>query len=776
MKLSILVSAIDKFTAPARKMAKVGETMAASLHDNQKALNDLGKKGQAIGRMKALETRLGKTAAEMNTARARTSQLGRALAATTNPARKLQRDFEGARRKSDQLKRGHKQQRDELRQLRTQLRGAGIDTRKLGDAQRKVAKDIKATTKKMERMAKVSAKMDQNKDRYDKQLRNAANMTFIGDAMGRFGRGTLGLLSQPIAQMRMTERSKGELASLGIEKTGIETITKRGRDMTTKLAGITTADFVSAAYDIKSGISSLSDEGVADMTEMAALTAKATKSSVGQMTSLFATGYGSFKKSLYADTSDQDFGHILSASLAKSVEQFKTDGSTMQQAIQSMGSGLAESGISLADQFTALGMLQQKMEAGVAGTTMAALERSAGQAHQRFADMGLAIETLDENGNLRDLPSLLEDMQREFGDAYTTETGTMIQKAFGSEEAVKFFKALWGEQEVFRANAKALKEAQHQGKAFTRTMADAMDANMDARLQILTQRWDLLKEKLGYALIPALEFLIPWLEKAANWITKLADNNSFVTTAIMGLVGGVGLLAFATAPVITAIAALTGAIAMLGHASRKSALQTSMAGIAGGGRGGRGWLRKAGRFGKGLGIVSGLIGVGSMVATAMDDDLSGKEKATELTKQGGGVAGAVSGAIAGAAIGSVIPVVGTAIGGLVGSIAGGLGGEWLGGKIAGFFNKEKDSPIDRLDQAVNPVSRIENSSPQLAEQLSRTQPLAHTKTENTAATPISQQVTIHVQTTPGMDEQTLAEKVQRAFEIQSRAALYDVAP
>ena len=160
------------------------------------------------------------------------------------------------------------------------------------------------------------------------------------------------------------------------------------------------------------------------------------------------------------------------------------------------------------------------MEAGVAGNTMSALERSAGQAQARFEKMGMAIETLDENGNL---PDLLADMQQEFGDKYTTETGTQIQQAFGSEEAVKFFKALWGQQDTFRANAKALEQTQRQGDAFTRTMAKNMDNHMDVRLQVLQQRWNVIKEKIGNALIPVLEKLMSYLEKAADWTTPRED-------------------------------------------------------------------------------------------------------------------------------------------------------------------------------------------------------------------------------------------------------------
>ena len=83
LKLSVPITAIDKFSAPAQKIAGVCEQLATRLHDGQKALQQLGRKGQAVQRMKALKTRLGRSASEMDKATRRTAALGRELAATT---------------------------------------------------------------------------------------------------------------------------------------------------------------------------------------------------------------------------------------------------------------------------------------------------------------------------------------------------------------------------------------------------------------------------------------------------------------------------------------------------------------------------------------------------------------------------------------------------------------------------------------------------------------------------------------------------------------------
>ena len=696
LKLSVLISAIDQFSAPAKKVAQVSERMSGKLHAGQKQLQDLGKQKQAIDKLKQLESRLGKTAAGMDQARLKTASLGKSLAETAKPTKKLQQQFESTRKKSAHLKQQHQKQREELRQLRQELRGAGVDTRRLGDAQQRVTQNISKATRAMEKMAKVEAGVAQAKAKYEGRLQRAANVALVAGGLNRVGQGALGMVSAPVHQMRTVERSKGELASLGVQD--IDAVVKRGQDMSNQLAGVNTAAFVSAAYDIKSGISTLSDKGVADMTALAAMTAKATKSDVGQMTGLFSAAYGSFKNSLYKELGDAEFGGVFSGMLSKSVQQFRTEGSKMQQAIQTMGSGLANSGIAMSEQFAALGMLQQKMSGGEAGTALRAVARTAAQAQDRFAAMGLDIKTLNDDGNLRSLPELLEEVQNAFGGEFTTENEAMVKQAFGSDEAVKFFSELWGMQDAFRENAKTLKEVEQQGAEFSRTMAKAMDNNMDARLQLMQQRWDVIKQKLGYALIPVLEKIIPAIEKVTSWLDRFINNNTGLSSTLIAIVGGIGAVAVVAAPVITALASLGAAIAYLGYISKRSKANMMMGdmGLPGGkaakaGKGGL--LRRAGRaMGGKMGLIGAGIGVLSVGSTLADDSLSMGEKAADVSNTAGSIGGVMGGAKLGAALGTVLaPGIGTAVGGVLGSIIGGVGGSWLGDKVGSLFTSD-DKP------------------------------------------------------------------------------------
>lgn len=680
--------------------------------------------------------------------------------------RKLQQSLKTTTREASKQRTRFDQQKASVTKLRSELQSAGHETIDLGKAQQKVAGQIETVTDRMNRQAKVASKIQVAQERFDQTAQRAAHISMIAGGMQNAGQRAIGVVSDPMIRMRDTERAVGQLQSLDMLDT--TAVVERGRALATELAGVTTSAFVAAAYDIKSGISSLSDQGVAEMTAMATMTAKATKADIGQMTSLFATGYGTFKKNLYEGVSDDSFGEIFSAGLAQSVKQFKTDGGKMQQAIQSMGSGLAASGVSMADQFTALGMLQQKSDAGTAGTTMAALERTAAKANEKFAKMGIGVQTINSNGQMRALPDLLADMQAAFGTEYTSAVGSQIQEAFGSDEAVRFFKNLWGQQDQFRNNAQAVERAMDKGAEHTRAMARAMDGNMDAKLSVMTQRWDTVKERLGYALIPALERLIPVLEWATNGIGYLIEHGGSMPKILLAIVGGFGLLATALAPLVTGISGLATTMAWARLQTAKyrggiarNAIAGGMDGGMGAGAGGgkKGFRARAGgvlksglfRGTAGLAALGGAISIGS---TLMDDEMSAPEKTKSVTSQAGGLGGALAGAAAGAALGSVVPVVGTAIGGVIGSIAGGLGGEWLGGVLgdglAGLFADDK------------PETTTVNQNKTVAA-LGTVAPVQTTGNVNSST---SNQITINA--APGMDEQALAKVVTSELDARER--------
>lgn len=417
-------------------------------------------------------------------------------------------------------------------------------------------------------------------ERMQKRLALSMKLAGGGAAAAGIAYGAQRLVTGFTDSIRDVERAKGELATLGVRD--LDAVVRRGQEMQMQLAGVTADAFVRASYDIKSGISSLTDQGVADMTASAMLVAKATKGQAEQMTSLFATSYGIFKKQM-EDLTDAEFGEQFGAALSASVQQFKTDGAAMQQAIESAGAGAVNLGMDMTEQLTLLGMMQQQMQAGEAGTALRAFATNAAKAHEAFgkmqvsADRPVRVRILDENGGLRDMPDILTDLQARYGETLDAFEAAEIKEAFGTDEAMKMINALYGQEAAVRANADALGHAAEQGTEFTSAMAAAADNNWDATMVLMSQKMDVIQQKIGERLLPVVQRLVPYIDAfiatAFDWI----DANPELITGIGAVVVGLGALAAVIAPILIGAGALVSGWAMVSFGATKLVL--SLAGM-----------------------------------------------------------------------------------------------------------------------------------------------------------------------------------------------------
>ena len=438
---------------------------------------------------------------------------------------------------------------------------------------------------------KIGDETEKATSKIDAFIQKSQGLAKSGTAMMLFGREITNAILSPVKATFETNRAIGELSSLGIEN--IEALKKSAEDFSDTWAGTTQADFITAAYDIKSGIASLSDEGVAKYTEMAGLTAKATKATTAEMTSLFATGYGIYKN-FYKDLSDEQFGEIFSAGISESVRAFKTSGSGMAQAIQSMGASATTANVPLEEQLSILGMLQATMSGSEAGTKYRAFIKSAAKAGD---ELGLAFT--DANNQLLSMPEIINALKGKFGETIDAAEKMELTKAFGTDEAVALIDLLYGKTGDLENNIISLNGAMGQGLGIANKMADTINSEPGDQYEVLTQQVDNLKQKLGTQLLPTVvEFMGKASEtvtKISAWadehkelvqiIMKLAFTLSMMFTIIGGfnmLIGGMGMLFGTTARNVMNFA--NGIFAIPGHLETISiyAMYTKDALIAGG--------------------------------------------------------------------------------------------------------------------------------------------------------------------------------------------------
>lgn len=341
-----------------------------------------------------------------------------------------------------------------------------------------------------------------------------------------------GAVLAPVEATFETQRALGELASLGVQDLGA--VEDAARSFSDQWAGTTKSDFISAAYDIKSGIASLTDEGVAQYTELAGLTAKATKSTVGEMTSLFATGYGIYKN-YYDDLTDIEFGEMFSAGISQSVKQFKTTGSEMASAIESLGASATNANVPLEEQLSVLGMLQATMSGSEAGTKYAAFLQAAAKGGD-----ALGLSFLDANNQLKSMPEIIDQLRGKYGETIDAVEKQQLAEAFGTDEAVDLIDLMYGKIGDLQTNIVGMYDALGSGTGVAQQMASAMQETEPERFERLQQRIHNVTESIGGSLLPTVNDFMGVGEQVLTKVGTWIDQNQELVRVIMLIVLAVG--------------------------------------------------------------------------------------------------------------------------------------------------------------------------------------------------------------------------------------------
>lgn len=322
-------------------------------------------------------------------------------------------------------------------------------------------------------------------------------------------------------------KSQGEIASLGISAEGISKITKVAKEFSNQWAGVSAPEFISASYDIKSGISSLTDEGVAEFTRLAALTGTATKATVKEMTNLFSSAYGAFKTQF---SSDKEFANYFSNAISASVQAFKTDGPDLINAIQSLGGFAVGKGVSLAEQLSIIGVSKETFgSASEAATSYKAFLNGVGKAQ----DM-LGLKFTDSNGKMLPMVDILDSIKNKYGDFIDVAESDQLKKAFGSDEAIRIISDLINKTDSLR---KAEINLNNEMKAGVRTMEMAKAMQMGRELELLKQQFINLASTIGGIIAPAISFISTNLGKFSLGLNKFIEDNSKLVTILAQVIG-----------------------------------------------------------------------------------------------------------------------------------------------------------------------------------------------------------------------------------------------
>ena len=346
-----------------------------------------------------------------------------------------------------------------------------------------------------------------------------------GKVMAAAGVGIVSACTGIVTSTFETQNALGELSSLGVKD--LKAVESAAKSFSDTWAGTTKSDFITAAYDIKSGIASLSDEGVAKFTELAAITGKATKSTTQEMGSLFATGYGIYKGA-YKNMSDLQFGEMFSAGISTAVKNYKTAGSQMASAISVLGATATNNKVSMEEQLAILGQLQTTMSGSEAATKYKAFLNAAASAGGK-----LKTSFVDSNGELLSTTEIIEKLHKKYGQTISAIEKQELKQAFGTDEAVAMIDLLYNNVDVLKGGIDDLSASMKKGVSVTKEMAAAINSTPEQKFKVIQQQIHNNVEELGNALLPIVNDVLTKVgELVAKWSAWITENRATVETIV----------------------------------------------------------------------------------------------------------------------------------------------------------------------------------------------------------------------------------------------------
>ncbi|HHA2064713.1 TPA: phage tail tape measure protein [Enterobacter kobei] len=573
VRLEVLLNAVDRASRPLKAIQTASKSLAGDIRTSQTSLRDLNAQASRIDGFRKASAQLAVTGQSLNKAKQEAAALAVQFKNTENPTNAQARAMEAAKKSAADLQLKYNGLRQSVQRQRTELAQAGINTRTLSADERRLKSSISETTAQLNRqrdaLARVSqqqARLSAVKSRYESGQQLAAGARNAG--MMGVGVATVGLYgaSRFIAPgIGFDKQMSGTQAILGLDK---------GDD---KLAAIR-----QQARDIGATTAFSPGDVARTQTTLA-------RSGYNADDVLAATG-STVNLSLAADVDIAEAADIITnmqSAFNLPTTEIERVADVMTKGFTSSNTGLVElgeamkyvapiaeaAGASIEDTTAMLGILADNgIKGSMAGTGASAifnrLQAPMGKAVEAISELG--VKTRDSKGNMLPVEKILKDINKSFAKNKlgTAEQGEYLKVIFG-EEAMKGAIKL-----VAAAGDGSLDNKRQQirdSKGSTELIAKIQTDNLDGDLKNLQSAWEDLQievfDKENSALRRLTVSATDMLGKVAAWakanpeLTQTLFTVTAGALALVGVLGGIGLIAW---PVIAGINGIIAAAGVLG--------------------------------------------------------------------------------------------------------------------------------------------------------------------------------------------------------------------
>ncbi|MCM7526087.1 phage tail tape measure protein [Enterobacter hormaechei] len=573
VRIEVLLNAVDRASRPLKAIQNASKSLAGDIRNSQTTLRDLNAQASRIDGFRKASAQLAVTGQSLNKAKQEAAALAVQFKNTENPTNAQARAMEAAKKSAADLQLKYNGLRQSVQRQRTELAQAGINTRTLSADERRLKTSISETTAQLNRqreaLARVSqqqAKLSRVKERYQAGKNMAGSMAASGAAgTGIATAGTMAGVKLLMPGYSFAQKNSELQAVLGVDKQSpeMEALRKQARQLGDNTAA--SADDAASAQIIiaKSGGDADAIQAATPVTlNMALSNQRSMEENAALLTGM---------KSAFQLSNDQiaHIGDVLSMTMNKTAADF--DG--LSDALTYAAPVAKNAGVSIEQTAAMVGALHDaKITGSMAGTgsraILSRLQAPTGKAFEAIKELG--VKTSDARGNTRPIFSILKEMQRSFekNNLGTSQRGEYMKTIFGEEAssaaAVLMTAASTGKLDKLTA---AFKASDGKTEELVKIMQDNLGGDFkefqSAYEAVGTDLFDQQNDALRKLTQTATRYVL----KLDGWITR---NKSLATTigvvaggalALIGVIGGIGLIAW---PVVMGINAIIAAAGLLG--------------------------------------------------------------------------------------------------------------------------------------------------------------------------------------------------------------------
>lgn len=254
LRLQVVLNAVDKITRPFKNAQAGSKELAAALRASKDGLKSLNEQAGRIDGFRKTRSQLAITEKNLATARHEAAQLATQFAATNKPTAQQAKLLAQAKGRASELQQAYNGLRLSVQRQREALTTAGIDTKQLSAAQRRLRTDADGASAAIERQQAQLRKLGERQQklsairaRHDKSMELRNNLAGNGAGMVATGVTTGMTMMAPVRAYAESEDASTQLAASMMGPGAkvlpeFEKINKLAVGLGDKLPG-TTADF-----------------------------------------------------------------------------------------------------------------------------------------------------------------------------------------------------------------------------------------------------------------------------------------------------------------------------------------------------------------------------------------------------------------------------------------------------------------------------------------------------------------------------------------------------